>query len=309
MNKLFYFFRLSRAEQNGFFVLLVLIGLVTFSPIVWNLIHTSPSVSYQLHIFEDDKTVLSYTEIDKQESSYPGSTYYSSKATPLNEVTYFDFDPNQLTAEGWKKLGFKAYQIRMILNYTAKGGKFYKKEDLRKIYAIKESDYQRIEAYIRIPRTPSADHNVTTETSAPYPKTYQNTLKTAVIDINTADTAAWMLLKGIGPSFARRIVRFRDALGGFYAIQQIKEVYGMDAERYKTIESSLQVVSTDIRQLELNTLTAAELARHPYISYKQATAIANYRKEHGNYKNINDLKAVLLLDEEFLRKLEPYLKF
>lgn len=309
MNKLFYFFRLSRAEQKGFFVLLVLIGLMTFSPIVWNLIHTSSSVSYQLHIFEDDKTVQSYTEIEKQESLDPESTYYSSKATPLNAVTYFEFDPNQLKAEGWEKLGFKAYQIRMILNYTAKGGKFYKKEDLRKIYAIKEADYQRIEAYIRIPRTPSADHNSTTETSATYPKTSQNTLKTAVIDINTADTTAWMSLKGIGPSFARRIVRFRDALGGFYSIQQINEVYGMDAERYKTIESSLGVVSTDIRQLELNTLTAAELARHPYINYKQATAIANYRREHGNYKNINDLKAVLLLDEEFLRKLEPYLKF
>ncbi|MGJ1430401.1 helix-hairpin-helix domain-containing protein [Sphingobacterium spiritivorum] len=303
MNKLFYFFKLSRAEKNGFFVLLILIVLVTISPLVWNLIYRPAPVYYQLHVFDEENAEINNGEFLNSKVDY------SSRSTDLNPVTYFNFDPNQLSATEWKKLGFKDYQIRMILNYTAKGGKFYKKEDLRKIYTIKESDYARVEAYIHIADGSSAPRTTTSKTAVQYPGMFQNNVNTAGIDINTADTTIWMSLKGIGPSYARRIVKFRDALGGFYAIEQVGEVYGMDIERYKIIESLLKIGNTDIRQLELNILTAAELAKHPYISYKQASAIVNYRKQHGNYKNINDLRAVLLLDEDFLRKLEPYLKF
>src|SRR5690606_7315930 len=129
------------------------------------------------------------------------------------------------------------------------------------------------------------------------------------VDINKADTVAFKRLKGIGSVYAARIVKFREALGGFHHVGQIKEVYGISDELFQAIHESLILEEKNIRQLEVNRLEVEELAKHPYISKKEASLIVNYRMQHGVFQSIEDLKNIYALSDDFLRKIAPYLRF
>ena len=90
------------------------------------------------------------------------------------------------------------------------------------------------------------------------------------IEVNSADTIQWKMLKGIGPVFANRICKFRNILGGFYKLEQLLEVYGMDSSRYEEIFPFLSLDTRLLPQITLNNTTVQELKKHPYLSYHLA---------------------------------------
>lgn len=114
---------------------------------------------------------------------------------------------------------------------------------------------------------------------------------------------------GIGPAFAKRIVKYRDALGGFYSIDQLTEVYGLPPETFEIIKPKLVLQMTSLTKININLLNANELSKHPYISRKQAQTIVNYRSQHGVFKNLESLSEIQSLDKEFLRKIGKYLEY
>lgn len=129
------------------------------------------------------------------------------------------------------------------------------------------------------------------------------------IEINTADSAALVKLSGIGPAYAMRIIHYRERLGGYIRKEQLLEVFGMDADRYDALKNNVTVNPKLIRRLHINTIPFDSLKRFPYLSYKQMNAVIQYREQHGNYEHFADLRAVAILDEGILRKIEPYISF
>ena len=91
-----------------------------------------------------------------------------------------------------------------------------------------------------------------------------------IIELNTADTFDLQRLRGIGPSFARRITGYRARIGGYVKKEQLLEVWGMDSSRYEGIKRYLTVNPEKITQIKLNTATFKELLRHPYMPYELA---------------------------------------
>ena len=126
------------------------------------------------------------------------------------------------------------------------------------------------------------------------------------IDLNTADSLALDQVSGIGPAFASRILKYRERLGGFYVLEQLKEVYGVDSAHFAQWLPQLALNTAAIRKIDINTASFEELKRHPYLSYKQINALIQYRKQHGAYANLSDLKNIPLFTDEILRKLAPY---
>jgi DNA uptake protein ComE-like DNA-binding protein len=151
----------------------------------------------------------------------------------------------------------------------------------------------------------------TTERSFPPMKkdTFRHARKPAIkpIDINTADTLLWQLLPGIGPGFARRIVRFREALGGFYSIQQVAECYGLPDSTFQKIQPFLKIGDSSLKILDLNLTDEKSLATHPYIRYKLARQIVQYRSMHAGFSKVSDLRQLPLVDDIIYRKLEYYI--
>jgi DNA uptake protein ComE-like DNA-binding protein len=128
------------------------------------------------------------------------------------------------------------------------------------------------------------------------------------IDINKADSAAWESLKGIGPVLAARIIRFRDKLGGFYTISQIRETYGLPDSTFNKIQPNLRLNAVSLKKLDLNTADEQTLAQHPYIRYKLARLIVLYRSNNGPFSQPSDLLGIPLVDDSIYRKIEHYIK-
>jgi DNA uptake protein ComE-like DNA-binding protein len=129
-----------------------------------------------------------------------------------------------------------------------------------------------------------------------------------IIELNASDSLELMRLRGIGPAFAKKIMSYRKLLGGYYNKEQLLEVWGMDITRYNTIKDHIRVERDSIHKININTEAFKLLMKHPYIKYEIARSIIIYRKEHGNFKNIDELKSMENINDSIFNKLNPYIK-
>lgn len=124
----------------------------------------------------------------------------------------------------------------------------------------------------------SVDSPIGRITDSPMYKPYtKRTEREVMLELNSADTLQLQELRGIGPGFARRIVKYREKLGGYYAKEQLMEIYGFTEELYGKVAPHITVDASKIRRLDVNAHGIAELKLHPYISFYEAKAIVEYR--------------------------------
>ena len=128
-------------------------------------------------------------------------------------------------------------------------------------------------------------------------------------EINKADTSAFIALPGIGSKLAARIVLFREKLGGFYNVDQLKEVYGLQDSVYRKISPLLRCDPGIIRKIPINTAEKETLKVHPYIRWNIANALVSYRAQHGSFNSPGDLSRLENVDEDALKKMMPYISF
>lgn len=301
------YFAITKKEWNGMLVLAVLILIVLVAPNIYQFFIVPERIDFE-RIKEAQKILDGakeeqpvYYKNGYHRSNQPDASFSKEKLNP----TYFSFNPNHLPETQWKKLGLSARQVSVIKNYEAKGGKFYKKEDLQKIYSVTPADYARLEAYINIP-----DKGFSKNYKSYPPNTSAFKAKPMImVDINHADSTQLTKIRGIGPAFANRILKYRNRLGGFYRKTQLMEVYGLDSAKYEEIEKQIRVDAEEVTKININTCSFDDLKRNPYLSFKQMNAIIQYRKQHGNYKSSADLKNVAILTDEAIRKTEPYFSY
>ncbi|MBO0934132.1 helix-hairpin-helix domain-containing protein [Fibrella aquatilis] len=251
----------------------------------------------------------------------PGEAHLSEQ---YHEAKPFPFDPNTVSVAGWQQLGLPRWLAERIDKYRSKGGQFRKKEDLLRIYDFPPEAYEQLEPYIQLAGAtkpaasnytqPSSTKQANVASSSPLPNPPASTPERYVkptlqpFDINTADTTQLIALKGIGSKMASRIINHRDGLGGFLSAEQYKDIYGMDSINLAQLTLYGQIRSP-VRKTPINTASAADLDRFPFLSRRQAEVIVNYRNQHGAYATMESLKAVRVLDARTLDKLAPYLSF
>lgn len=231
-----------------------------------------------------------------EDFSAPEPTLYHSK----NEV--FNFDPNTLSVEGWQKLGLSLKTGKTIEKYRSRGGKFYKPEDLQKIWGLPPGFFERVKDHIIITNSDGPEEKQVFEKSSFQRK--EN--KIITVHINQSDTTAFISLPGIGSKLALRIVSFREKLGGFYSVSQIKETYGLADSTFQKIRPFL-LEGGEIKKININTVTKEELRKHPYFKWNVVNAIIEYRNQHGNFSNVEELKNIAVIDEVLFSKVMPYL--
>jgi competence protein ComEA len=131
------------------------------------------------------------------------------------------------------------------------------------------------------------------------------------IELNSADTTELKSLRGIGSGFARRIVKFRDKLGGFYCKEQLLEVYGLDENIFNLIKDGVLVDVSTIKKMKVNELSIKELKNHPYISYYQALAIVNARDANTD-KRLNSADEIAISNDitaDDIERITHYISF
>lgn len=214
--------------------------------------------------------------------SRPFETHTASPAQPQQRA-----NPNEASLEELIGLGLKRRQAEQLLRYREKGGSFRYKSDVKRLYSIDASTYAHIEAFIDLPEK----RELTT------------------LDINKAAAEDWQLLKGIGPSYAKRIVRFREALGGFHRVEQVGETFGLPDSTFRAIQPKLRCSAPPLQQLSINKASYEELKAHPYLSWSHAKAILRYREEQGAFTAVEQLQVLGAFDDgkNTFQKIKPYL--
>lgn len=130
-----------------------------------------------------------------------------------------------------------------------------------------------------------------------------------VVELNTADTTILKKVPGIGSAFARRIISYRNLLGGYYSVTQLSEVYGIDEEKYSALVGWFSADPSLVSRLHVNTLPQDTLRRHPYINYGQAKVIAQLRKQKGKLTGWENLQLLNEFTDADQMRLQPYLSF
>jgi competence protein ComEA len=310
------YFTFTRRDRIGIITIVILMLAIFFLPKFISNSSSKPVITdtawvtslkklEQKEPENDSRRFGQYNDDNSNNYQYDRSNgnYYGK---PKGELFYFD--PNTLSTEGWQTLGLRDKTIHTIQNYLGKGGHFKKPEDLQRIYGLFPNEYQRIAPYIRIESSPEIANggfaNKPISENQPA-KTY--TSRYTAVDVNSADTTAFIALPGIGSKLATRIVNFRDKLGGFYSVNQVGETFGLPDSTFQKIKQYLKLENTSIRKININTATLDELKSHPYIRWGLATPIIAYRNEHGLFGKVEDIKKVMAVTDEIYTKIAPYL--
>lgn len=235
---------------------------------------------------------------------------------PVAVAERFSFNPNTASEEELRRLGMSARLATSLLRFRERGGKFYRPDDLRKLYLISDTLAEQLIPYVVIPAQQSKQSR-----KKPAYKSYeqydqprkswpekQPRKQAVAIDVNSALQADWEQLPGIGPTYAARILRFREALGGFSSIAQIADTWQLPDSVYQKIRPLL-LYEQPPNQLLINAADAEELAEHPYIRKWQAEKIAVYRRQYGPFEHEQALRELGVFKEEELNTLLPYLNF
>jgi competence ComEA-like helix-hairpin-helix protein len=309
------FYGISRGEAIGFTILIPLIFILIsvpmwYKPLRMTFIAPDPVDSAAFEIWRD-QLKLKLEAKDERLRLKGGSR---SVTTPSTFMT-FNFDPNTIDKVDLIKLGFDELLADRLIKYRLKGGKFKTGEDLKKMYGMPTELYERIRPFVIIEKEgskieigSSAKQDPSDYKSKPFEPYAFKKAKIPVLEINEADTVDFERLYGIGKVLASRIIRYRNALGGFVSISQVSEVYGLEGHLVDSIGKYFVVSETKVRQIEINLATEIVLESHPYLSKKQAAAIVAYRIQNGEFATFDQLKKVKMVGDSTFKKILPYLK-
>ena len=297
------YFGFTKTEINGSIVLLMLIGLSMFIPYFFSKWF---SIDYDSN--EDQIILDSLTQ-----------QLISAEERSKSLVALFQFDPNSLVYDSLLLLGIPANVAQRLINYRSAGGVFRKKTDLLKIYDFPDTLLISLSAYINIKpmEVPKrVDHNNRDRVYQEVMDTIQaiksikaQRRKSPIVLINSSDALEFQQLRGIGPVYSNRIVKFRKALGGFYSTKQIAEVYGLSDSLFRSIEPYLMLDTLRLKKIAINRATFQELVRHPYVGFEQAKSILELKSRIGKVRTVKDLIKMASFDSVTARRLNFYINY
>lgn len=287
------FLSFTQRERIGFFVIVFLIMVVTIWPYLITPKVLPPS---NFDSFDSLAHLLNNNEIVEQ------------KIQPENIVKEkFHFNPNVINEQGLMDLGFSNYLAKRIVNFRSKGGVFYKPSDLYKIYGVDSVFIEQLLPYVELPIIQKGEMIAEKNNGNKLQNTnYKSPINSTKIDINLADTTDLKKVYGIGSKLSKRIILYRNKLGGFYSFSQLNEVWGLNIELVESIKNKFELNPGYIQKININTVDKKALEQHPYVGYKTAQSIDNFKKQHGSFNTINDLNKIISLKDSVIFRLNNY---
>ncbi|HXR84541.1 MAG TPA: helix-hairpin-helix domain-containing protein [Hanamia sp.] len=303
------YFNFTKKERHGIFYIVSIIFILIILPFLFPFFTKEERIDFSE--FEKEIAQLKIDSSSKKTYSRNDEEYYNDftpshkKYETSQPVELFYFDPNTATVTDWINLGVKPRTAEAIQKYISKGGKFHKAEDIKKIWGLSEKDAERLIPYVSIKNIQknfsSSDQNQTTEKTFPKKDFIQK------VDINIADTSEYISLPGIGSKLSKRIIAFREKLGGFYSVEQVAETYLLPDSTFQKIKPYLIIDNKAIKKININVASVDEMKSHPYVKYQIANAIFQFRQQHGNFNSVEEIKKIMAVTDEVYNKASPYL--
>lgn len=317
MARLSDFFRFSRRETRGVLWLLPLLAAIS---LVWSVegeVWSSPMVEvegesnvlqrhpeYSCVAGEGSRRESSANSRDEILRLAQGDAKTNNSTLPA----LTPFDPNALTVSGFEALGFSPRQAQAIVNYrTARGG-FRTADDFGRSFVVSPEMMERLRPYIAIAaREESAARDTPHVAPAEKIEGKSTFTEKKLLDINTADSAALRTVSGIGNVLVVRIMEYRQRLGGYVSIEQLREIPGMTPENFERIRPQIFADNAVIRKISVNFAPAEVLGKHPYITASMLRKLLKNRQLKGGWSTTQELTEQNIITEDQARRLDPYL--
>ncbi len=279
----------SKRNRRGVVALIVVAVIIVFIPRFAQLFNSE----VELDVSTED--VKAFEKAKKNFQNKKRNYYTKYEKKKRFSVPPKKFNPNEYSAEDWMNLGLSKKQVAVLLKFTKNG--IRSNEDLKRIFVISDELYALIKDSTYYPERPKTEYT---------PKVVEE-MKVKKLEINAASIEDLENLKGIGPFFAKQLIKYRDRLGGFASKEQILEVWKMTIETYDKLIPQIEIDKSKIRKLKINELTPEELKNHPYLNWNQVNSIIKMRMQRGKFNAIDEIQESKLIDAETFEKLIPYL--
>lgn len=293
------YFGFSAGEARGFALLLILmLGLLIF-PLWLNFLLPTNKIEPQL--------------LRNQPQQNSNSFSNNRKFKPSDVSFRGKINLNLSNSDSLVLIGMPPFLAQRIENYRAKGGYFKSVEDLKKIYGVTQSIFDKVknQLFVEDLKTQTGDIGISLpqKPNYKYPYPYFPPQKRAftLVELNQADTLELELLPEIGPATAKRIVDYRQRLGGFIHPNQIYEIWGIDSFRISKAWPYMVLKPIDPQKIKINSSNIEALKKHPYGGYRTFKLIDNFRRQKGPIENFEQLFQIKGLDSIDLLRLKPYL--
>ncbi|PZE16940.1 hypothetical protein DNU06_09310 [Putridiphycobacter roseus] len=208
------------------------------------------------------------------------------------------FDPNFTKLKEWQNMGFSAKQAQSILKYKHAINGFKNKEDLAACFVVSTEKFHEIESYIFFKKNQDILNN--TDSTA----TNEAVL---LLELNHATKDELLLVNGIGEILSSRIIEYRNRIGGFHQMIQLKEIYGLGEENYNRMQVGLTINPDFLEKIEVQDLNFNQLHKHPYINWNMAKKIVLWRESKSDQTLIEYLKSDSTISPSQIIKIKPYL--
>lgn len=262
----------------------------------------------------NDSTKVEFAAYQEKQDSIRKSQWKKTYKRDTIAIRMQMFDPNTVDSNTLVHLGFKPWQAQNLLKYRAKGGKYRKAEDLKRLYGMTDSMYLLLQPYICIELEnlevdSSANDSLMGDTTRhdTMPR-WQHVKKDTILNLRTADTTELKMIRGIGSYRAKQIVRYREALGGFVRVEQLLEVEGMENVPDSVLKHFV-LDTADVKQLNINSIGVRQLSKHPYLSFEEAKAIYEFRRKKIRLDSLGQLNELECVSDEAIKRIAPYLNF
>ena len=296
MSRLF----LSRSEKRGLLLLLFLLLCVSGGMLY---VGMSERVGTSVQLSPEDAAELEAFAETTKERKRQRETERTALSTP------FPFNPNTADSATLIKVGLQSWQVKNLLAYRRAGGRWKDADDFKRLYGLSEEEFQRLRPYIQIP-PPVKDVYFTEKDRVRQDSLRQlrpeKFAELTVLDLNTVDTLTLRKIPGIGVGYSRTIVSYRQRLGGFVSVAQLKDIEGLPdrIEEWFTIDENAEVNRISINKSDFKTLV-----RHPYLSYEQVKVITTHIRKYGQLRSWKDLQLYSEFTPQDFERLTPYFVF
>jgi len=308
-NKLKDFFDFNHYEKIGITFILILTVVLLFLPTIHNLIRPAKTPDYTA--FEKEIAEFENSLVPKDEDYLNRLDKFI--VNRYDSLQLFNFDPNNTTEEQWKKLGLTDKQIKTIQNYLGHGGKFYEKEDFRKVYGIRTKQYEILKPYIQIKELAKNDENQ---------KFQKKEAEFFAFDPNVTSSDDFQRL-GFTEKQAEVIINYVTKGGKFYKKEDFQKMYCVTNEMFEKLEPYINITEINDKKLAANKWTekdinskfvdinfsdTTEFLNLPAVYSVTAKNIVNYRKQLGGFTRIEQIKEIYGMKDDIYTKIVPFLK-
>ncbi|RYC50272.1 ComEA family DNA-binding protein [Flagellimonas olearia] len=277
-------FRFNKQERSGIFFLLLIIFI--FQGIYFYVKAKPFGGNPQVKVNTDAQTHL---------DSLKG-------LAQMDAEKIFPFNPNYITDHKGYALGMSLEELDRLFDYRDENKYINSAEEFQKVTQVSDSLLNEIAPYFKFPawaKTASVIQKKSNQNSSEIYK---------VEDLNQATAEELMRVNGVGPTLSKRIVKFRDRLGGFVVNEQLYDVYGLELEVVQRTLEQFQVLQPPvIKKININQAAEEELAQLVYITQDMAREIVLHRKRNGPFSSLDELVGVGAFPTDRIERIKLYL--